>query len=495
MKIIFTLTFTALASFCWSNNVSVSNVNLVGQDTVANTYQIDFDLSWENSWRTSTLESNYDAVWIFVKYREIPDTAWLHADVRSSGSVAPAGAEFSFVNGIGLMVYRDSDGIGNVDFDNLSIRWDYANDFPDDQALEISVHAIEMVYIPEGAFEVGSDGGSPVGEFQSGITTNPLTITSESSLTLGGTTAGNLNTSNGAGMTTSDDFDSTTTQTLSASFPKGFNDFYIMKYEITQEQYTNFLNQLSTTAANNRFPNQAGNFGHNITNDGSAPLTYQTSTPDRPCNYLEWEDVAAYADWSGLRPISELEYEKACRGSIAAVPNEFAWGTPFVFDQGYSLANSGTPSESIQNGGGGQTGNALYSDTNIATFDRPFRSGIFASSAPNPTRVTTGGSYYGVMELSGNLWEITVSVGDFEGRAFSGAFHGNGIITSSGAGTVATWPEDSSFSADYGDGIGLRGGSFSSASSRLEVSNRELANFGADTRLSDVGARLARTGF
>ncbi|MEM9079558.1 MAG: SUMF1/EgtB/PvdO family nonheme iron enzyme [Verrucomicrobiota bacterium] len=210
---------------------------------------------------------------------------------------------------------------------------------------------------------------------------------------------------------------------------------------------------------------------------------------------MEWEDVAAYADWTGLRPVSELEYEKASRGSIAAVPNEFASGTPFVFDQGYSLANAGTPSESIQNGGGGQTGNALYSDTNMATFDHPFRSGIFASSAPNPTRVTTGGSYYGVMELSGNLWEITVSVGHPEGRAFGGAFHGNGIISSSGVGTVASWPEDSASSSDYGDGLGLRGGSFLSISSRQEISNRELANFSVDTRLSEVGARLGRTGF
>ncbi|MFN3345365.1 MAG: hypothetical protein ACK412_06920 [Chloroherpetonaceae bacterium] len=33
-----------------------------------------------------------------------------------------------------------------------------------------------------------------------------------------------------------------------------------------------------------------------------------------------------YLAWSGLRPMTELEFEKACRGVEKGVPGEFAWG-------------------------------------------------------------------------------------------------------------------------------------------------------------------------
>ncbi|MFN9916944.1 MAG: hypothetical protein ACK53L_30425, partial [Pirellulaceae bacterium] len=44
-------------------------------------------------------------------------------------------------------------------------------------------------------------------------------------------------------------------------------------------------------------------------------------------NFISWADVTAYLDWSGLRPMSELEYEKAGRGPNAAVAGEYAWGS------------------------------------------------------------------------------------------------------------------------------------------------------------------------
>ncbi|MEO1434879.1 MAG: SUMF1/EgtB/PvdO family nonheme iron enzyme, partial [Bacteroidota bacterium] len=454
---------------------------------VANTYQINFDIGWENSWRTSTLESNYDAVWIVVKYREDPATAWLHADVRSSGSVLPAGTDADFINGIGLFLYRDADGIGDVDFEDVSIRWDYANDFPDDQTLEICVMAIEMVYIPQGAFEVGDDSNVPEANFQAGILTSPYTISSEGSITLGGTDPANLNVLNAAGFE-ADDFSSSTTQTLSSSFPKGFNDFYIMKYESSEQQYVDFLNKLPSSAASNRFPDQFGNNGHGINDDGSGTALYTTNAPNQACGYLEWEDVAAYADWIGLRPMSELEYEKAARGTRAAVADEGAWGNANGGNVAYNIVNASQANEGITNLPT-NIGNASFG----AQANRPLRCGIFAASAANKTRQETGGSFYGVMELSGNLFEPVVTIGDAEGRAFSGSFHGNGIITSSGTGTVATWPEDSAFSSDYGDGTGARGGGFGNTQSRAAVSNREFANFPNDTRYANFGMRLVRT--
>ena len=40
----------------------------------------------------------------------------------------------------------------------------------------------------------------------------------------------------------------------------------------------------------------------------------------------------------------------------------------------------------------------------IGSIDGPLRVGIFAANSLNTGRITAGASYYGIMELSGNLW-------------------------------------------------------------------------------------------
>ena len=58
-----------------ANNIQVSNVAIVGQNTTDQFSFVRFDVSWDNSWRTSTLESNWDAAWIFVKIRNLKVTS------------------------------------------------------------------------------------------------------------------------------------------------------------------------------------------------------------------------------------------------------------------------------------------------------------------------------------------------------------------------------------------------------------------------------------
>ncbi len=62
------LLFLITSTFLQASNVQVNNVSYTG-DVGDPLYEITFDIAWENSWRTSTLESNYDAAWIFVKYK------------------------------------------------------------------------------------------------------------------------------------------------------------------------------------------------------------------------------------------------------------------------------------------------------------------------------------------------------------------------------------------------------------------------------------------
>ena len=53
----------------------------------------------------------------------------------------------------------------------------------------------------------------------------------------------------------------------------------------------------------------------------------ETLPTDRilPATTLSWADGAAYADW-GIAANDRMEFEKACRGTAAAVADEYAWG-------------------------------------------------------------------------------------------------------------------------------------------------------------------------
>ncbi|TVQ79271.1 MAG: hypothetical protein EA358_03780 [Flavobacteriales bacterium] len=51
-RLIFSLYILSLSSLQFANNLQVSNVRLTGFDPSANSTQVAFDLSWENSWRS-----------------------------------------------------------------------------------------------------------------------------------------------------------------------------------------------------------------------------------------------------------------------------------------------------------------------------------------------------------------------------------------------------------------------------------------------------------
>ena len=74
---VFLLTITIVLSTLnlFANNISVGNVTLTGQNTsagvnnAANFSLVQFNLSWENSWRVGDGPANWDAAWVFVKFR------------------------------------------------------------------------------------------------------------------------------------------------------------------------------------------------------------------------------------------------------------------------------------------------------------------------------------------------------------------------------------------------------------------------------------------
>lgn len=141
------------------------------------------------------------------------------------------------------------------------------------------------------------------------------------------------------------------------------------------------------------------------------------------------------ADWMGLRPISELEYEKAARGPIVPMKGEFSWGTTTInlITELFGEEN-GTETPLPVNSNFNGWGHLIGGDGGYG----PVRAGIFFGEQTN--RINSGASYYGVAELSGSPFETMVTLLSnkhpqqftiYYYRGFQG-YNGDGELYSSG---------------------------------------------------------------
>jgi hypothetical protein len=192
--------------------------------------------------------------------------------------------------------------------------------------------------------------------------------------------------------------------------------------------------------------------------------------------------------------MTELEFEKLCRGNQTPVAAENAWGNSSATSV-TSISNDGFYNESFSNTGA----NANYN--NMLT--GPMRVGAFANASS--TRITSGATYYGIMEMSSNLPEHVVSLGNAAGRSFTG-IHGDGTLLSDGFSNVDFWPgingnsTTSAANAAFGGtagvteaaGSGYRGGGFASDITRLRISQRNGAGLTSISRGSPDGMRGVR---
>lgn len=133
--------------------------------------------------------------------------------------------------------------------------------------------------------------------------------------------------------------------------------FDIDRYEVTNAQYKHFID-----ATQRRSPDHFRN------------RTYPEGKADHPVTFVSWHDADAYCRWAGKRLPSDVEWEKAARGTDGRV---YPWGNDI------NLAHGNTPMRWAAIGQDGDT---------------------------TPVGAFAGGvSPYGLYDMSGNVWEWTAS--------------------------------------------------------------------------------------
>jgi formylglycine-generating enzyme required for sulfatase activity len=420
---------------------------------------------------------------------------WEHASIHSAGHTASPGSTIDASSPSGVFIYRDAAGAGNNSFNNVRLRWNYGlQGVRDDALVTIQVFGIEMVYVPGGVdFNVGGGGGTSA--FTPTTINTAMANTAPSGTgSLGGAAGG---------------YPSGQSSPASASWPNGYNAFYCMKYEISQGQMRDFLNSLSysqqasfTTLPPNTIAGAGAlsryfDFRQGIQMEvtGSPvglPAVYGcggTGGESVACNYINWLLGCAYLDWSCLRPMTELEFEKACRGNQQAVSGEYAWGTNTSAGSDYTLSGVYTVSERISNNYSITSGNLLNAITE-GSINGPIRVGIFADNSLNRGRITSGATYYGIMEMSGNGAELVVSMATATGLSYTG-IHGDGLLSADGFANTTDWPGLTGGKVSASTGAGSRGGGWNSFNTGSTISDRSLATIipGATVTTGPRGVR------
>ncbi len=467
----------ALALFpltVFASDLTISNVELIYNRDTSKEVSVKFDLSWKHAWHS---EKNYDAAWIIVKFLQ-DDNGYRHALLAGGGhavlrnNLSDASRPAIKVAGdrVGCFIYPGATHRGPVDW-TIRVALDTAllanRNFNLDNA-RIAVYGSEMVYIPAGVFTLGDpdttalrfgafyradDAGKPAGLFK---------ITAEKTLVNIGAAKDRLC------YRTDTGYEGDRSGSLSAEFPKGYQAFYMMKYELAQGEYAAFLNSLSREQSQPR-ANFGGKGYYRLR--GALKIEhdiYVAASPQRPCNFISWDDACAFADWVGLRPMTELEFTKAGRGPNEPLAHEYPWGTASKAQLARVVAEN---DELIMSNGMNE---GQLTDKNREVF---------------------GASYYWVMDLAGSLWERVITVGDSLGRAFLGT-HGDGRVNYYGFANNADWPKGDT---EIG-GFGFRGGgyyehqrAYSEFNPHSPIAYRRFGAWAGGNRTHAYGSRFVRT--
>ncbi|MEL6631276.1 MAG: SUMF1/EgtB/PvdO family nonheme iron enzyme [Bacteroidota bacterium] len=508
-------------------------------ETYLSTQLVDYQLqrqeaqiqvSWDGSFRD---DINWDAAWIFFKGKDAQGN-WHHLNIQAVATDDEASLDIPD-DRVGFFAYNRERGEGTNNW-RMKVKL-----IPQEGIQEVRVYGLEMVYVPTGPFWLGTNatfsardkvitagsGGAPLNAFFTFSETakdnhaGPYRVKSEQPIAIG-EGQGNL-IYRDAVIRGANTYSGDKTGTLAADFPKGYEGFYAMKYELTEQNYCDFLNTLTPkqqihheTQKTIEYKRSTRDFRHQIyVTDG----LYQTRRPLRACNFISWRDGLAYADWAGIRHMTELEFEKAARGPEDVVFREFVWGVndhqnKNFFQVSKKLFDYQGKKVIAENGAELTDGNVNvdilhYKDADDVCepsgrfYDPGYRScrkfhggdglmgplrvGIFGANSQGD-RIRAGASYYGLMELGGNLQEPVVTVGHPHGRKFSGS-HGDGQLDEEGQATNRDWiAEDGQYV------FGYRGGCWRFHNNHARTADRFMGlRTKFDRRWAHVGFRGVRS--
>ena len=307
--------------------VRIEKVTVAPRD--AKTATMSFNLSWNGSWRH---EGNHDAVWVFFRVRAEGATEWQRVRLVADRALNPTGygqekdgtsLDFIVPDGedglVGMFVRRAELGQGKVQAAGVTAVWDFTANKGVTRDVKVSMRAfgIEMVYVPEGSYYLGLHTDPDMNAFyrysDDEAKKTPYRVTGPGAIPTG-RQEGRLWAS---GMEPEDGGE------IPASFPNGYAAIYCMKKMITGDDHCGFLNTLPAQQAAERY-------GSRIERSGEPPnYTYSVNEESAVHNFnpLSWADGAAFAAWAGLRPMTELEYEK-----ITVGPIEPGWDTGHKLD-------------------------------------------------------------------------------------------------------------------------------------------------------------------
>jgi len=464
--ILFLFIFFQLIGKIYSNNLVMGTPTKSGST-------ISFTIKWNNSWKVTAAPANWDAIWVFVKRQRCDansQTPWMHETLNSTSSnhtVTGSVLQVDLANSdnLGVFVRRKEQGVGNISQETVTLT------LSSDVGLDnIAVYGIEMVYVPQGQFYVG-DGGAEMNGFSEVTSTNPKLITAA----IQSAGIGSVTNYNAANLGSTGD--------LPATFPLGYNGFYCMKYEITCKLYVSFLNSLTNGQQIRLLDNPSGaptlaspgdkintRYGYNIeviSQSALEPAVYGCdATDDNNWDQIDdgvelpvclrTQNLTAFLDWAALRPMTEFEYEKSCRGPIYPVRNEFAWGTTEQSNN-YTIVDRFKTTE--------RSTTSPLGFSNIYT-NQLFRVGLEATSTSD--RPHAGASYYGILNLTGSTSERCVGGLNYDYSNFTTA-NGDGNISKLGTANVIGWPI-------IAESYSTRGGSAKDRGESIYVSDRRFAS-------------------
>ncbi len=162
------------------------------------------------------------------------------------------------------------------------------------------------------------------------------------------------------------------------------DSFWIDKYPVTNAEFKRFLDATHYHPVDD----------HNFLKDWSNG-TYLSGWDKKPVTWVSLEDARAYAQWAGKRLPHEWEWQYAAQGTDNRI---YPWGNDWLF---------GTPAPA------NPLESAAQPSVAVPVPDR----GRDAAPAADVDAHPAGASFFGVMDLVGNVWQWTDEYTDDHTRA------------------------------------------------------------------------------